>query len=288
MTVTVGAIVLTTDSERRYLSRAMESIARQEPSFDEVVIVWNGVPKHEIDATIEVGHVESPANLGIPGGRNLGVSHIDADVVVFLDDDAAIAGSDLVGKVALRFEAKPQLAVIGFRVEDRITGQALRRWAPRIGSDATTAGEVTRFPGGACAIRRETFDDLTGYRSTFFYGHEESELALRILDSGSSIEYAPDIVVHHPVTQGGSNPTRARLLGRNRVWLARLRLPWPVALLSIGLWLFAGPVRSGSLEAGVAYLKGWLEGLVDSPGPRDPVSWRTVARMTRIGQPPIV
>lgn len=279
--------MLTTGSSSDSMQAALHSLDSQSPPFDEIVVVWNGTPRQPTETSTPVTHVEVADNSGVPGGRNMGVDAADTDVIVFIDDDATIQGTELAGRVRDAFASDPELGVIAFRVEDPETGLVLRRWTPRIGSDADTPGPVTRFPGGAAAIDRPLFMRLEGFEARFFYGHEETELSLRILDAGFGIEYRPDLVVLHPARAGGT-PERTRLLGRNRVWLARLRLPWPVAIASIAIWLVAGPLRSGSLRSALAYLQGWVDGLIHRPGVRDPVSWRTIRDMTRIGQPPIV
>jgi hypothetical protein len=71
------------------------------------------------------------------------------------------------------------------------------------------------------------------------------------------------------------------------VLLARRHLPWPIAVLYLGVWGFASFLRAqpGGL---MPTLRGFAEGFRHPVGTRKPMSWRTVLRMTRLGRPPIV
>ena len=288
MTNSVGAVILTTGNRMEQLDRAIASLDRQERPCEEVVLVWNGAIRRRVESDTRLVHIELDENVGIPEGRNLGVQGSTSDVILFLDDDATIRDVDLTTRLSDMFDADSDLGVVAFRVEDPETGVVLRRWVPRVGSDAQTPGLVARFPGGAAAIRRTAFTEVGGYQGSFFYGHEETELALRVLDAGFKIAYQPELVVLHPALDDRTSPERARFLGRNRVWIARLRLPVPIAVVNILLWFVVGPLKAGSIRSALAYVGGWMRGWTQSPGSRDPVTWRTVIKMARIGQPPII
>ena len=99
--------------------------------------------------------------------------------------------------------------------------------------------------------------------------------------------YAGDLVAHHPVIDPRRHSEYYRLNARNRVWLARRNLPWPVGLPYGDLdgratHPFAGPAGVASLVGGIS--RGWR----DDPGPRRPIRWGTVAEMSRYGRPPVV
>lgn len=250
--------------------------------------MWNGVSPFPLESVAPpITEVELETNVGVPAGRNLGAGRTSSNILLFLDDDATLTPG-VTSAVSALFEADERLGVVALRIRDPETGITERRWVPRLGKEPDRPGKVTRFPGGACAIRAEVFDMLGGFRGDFFFGHEESEFALRVIDAGYQIEYRPELVVLHPAGTARRSSEYTRFLGRNRVWLAKLRLPWPVAIANIIVWLFISSLRSRSFDELGAYWQGWLAGIRQNPGGREPVSWHTVWTMTRLGQPPIL
>ena len=76
---------------------------------------------------------------------------------------------------------------------------------------------------------------------------------------------------------------------RNRVWLARRNLPAPVGAVYLATWFGITSARSvGNVAALKAGLRGWREGLTTPAGRRQPISWRTVLRLTTKGHPPLI
>ncbi len=154
----------------------------------------------------------------------------------------------------------------------------------------TRAGHlpVTTFAGGACAIRRSAFHEAGGLPALFFYGHEETDLAWRLLGLGYRLEYDAAARICHPAVPNARHATWYRLDGRNRVLLARRNLPWPVAGAYLLNWLALTVVRERSASAVRAWLSGFAEGWRLDAGGRRPISARTAWRMTRTGRPPVI
>lgn len=280
-------VVLTTGGRPAELESALASIRRVQPGAT-IVVVANGLRECDLelsDPDIQV--VVSVVNLGVPGGRDVGVSAVDADVVFFLDDDAVVRSRDIASSSIAAFEADERLGAISFRLIDE-GGATARRHVPRVGGrTAATSGLVATFLGGACAIRRQAYDDVGGYWTALHYGHEELELSWRLVDSGWSIRYASDLVVFHPRTLIARHPSGWYLTGRNRVLIARRDLPWLVAVVHVAIWAVVGVVRSGGRSCRKAYMRGLRDGRRQSID-RRPISWRTVWTLTRLGRPPIV
>jgi len=75
---------------------------------------------------------------------------------------------------------------------------------------------------------------------------------------------------------------------RNRVWVARRNLPLPLAPIYIAVWAAITVARIRRLSPLKIWFRGLHEGLTTDCGPRRPMSWRTVLRMSIAGRPPIV
>jgi GT2 family glycosyltransferase len=249
-------------------------------------VVYNGVTATDEGAHDETPSTFSESNAGVPGGRHAGVLSSEAEIVAFLDDDA-VAPPGATERIVEEFEADPRLGALSLRLVDE-DGNTSRRHVPRPGGrDPDRSGPVALFLGGACAMRREAYDDAGGYFTELFYGHEELELSWRLVDRGWKIKYLADVEVFHPKTTIERHADGWELTGRNRVWIARRTLPWPVAIVHVCAWLVLGTIRAPKGESRRRYLAGWRSGWSADIG-RNPIRWRTVWRLTRLGRPPVI
>ncbi|MYS61754.1 MULTISPECIES: glycosyltransferase family 2 protein [Streptomycetaceae] len=288
----LGAVVLTMGDRPAELRALLESVAKQDGEPVATVVVGNGTPLPELPPGTRT--VELAENLGIPGGRNVGVEAFgtggeEVDAVLFLDDDGLLARQDTAELVRAAFAADPGLGIISFRIVDPVSGTTQRRHVPRLrASDPMRSSRVTTFLGGACAVRTAVLRQVGGLPDEFFYAHEETDLAWRALDAGWSIEYRSDLVLEHPATPPSRHAVYHRLVARNRVWLARRNLPAPLVPLYLGTWIALTLARRPAPAALRAWLGGFKEGWATPCGPRRPMKWRTVFRLTRLGRPPII
>lgn len=238
--------------------------------------------------------VELPENLGIPGGRNVGIeafgpSGADVDALLFLDDDGLLPLTDTAELCRQAFEADPKLGIISFRIADPDTGETQRRHVPRLrAADPLRSSRVTTFLGGANAVRTRVIAEVGPLPGDFFYAHEETDLAWRALDAGWLIDYRADMVLNHPTTAPSRHAVYHRMVARNRVWLARRNLPAPLVPVYLGVWLLLTLLRKPSGPALKAWFGGFREGWSKPCGPRRPMKWRTVWRLTRLGRPPVI
>jgi len=254
----------------------------------EAVVVANGVPAStvELPADDRLNVVELVENAGIPGGRNEGSEHTGAELIAFLDDDARFVDASVLARCAQTFRRRPALGAIALRIVDE-EGRTARRHVPRIGArDPGRSGPVTAFLGGAVVARAAAFSTVGGFPAAFVYAMEETDLALRLIDAGWEIHYDGTPAVFHPATDPARHPAAAERTMRNRVWLAHRSLPAPVAALYVADWLAVSIVRDPRQIRRL--LQAALDGWRTRPGPRSPIRWRTVARLTRLGRPPII
>jgi GT2 family glycosyltransferase len=282
-----GVVVLTMGTRPDDLRRGLASLLAQREVRLDIVCVGNGWSPVDLPAGVRA--LALPENVGIPAGRNAGVPLVEGELLFFLDDDAWLPNPGLLAELARRFEAAPDLGLVQPRVVDP-EGAAPARWIPRLRKgDPCRSSNAFSVWEGAVATRRSTFEGAGGWPAPFFYAHEGIELAWRVWDQGAVVRYAGDLVAHHPAI----NPTRHadfyRLNARNRVWLARRNLPLVLMPLYVGTWTAVQLVRSrGDRAALKAWFGGFAEGWRTDPGGRQPLRWRTVLRMARLGRPPVV
>ncbi|WP_406740682.1 glycosyltransferase family 2 protein [Streptomyces atratus] len=288
----LGAVVITMGNRPEELRALLDSVAGQDGDRIEVVVVGNGAPVPDVPAGVRA--VELPENLGIPGGRNVGIeafgpSGADVDALLFLDDDGLLPLADTAELCRQAFEADPELGIISFRIADPDTGVTQRRHVPRLrASDPMRSSRVTTFLGGANAVRTKVFAEAGPLPGQFFYAHEETDLAWRALDAGWMIDYRADMVLNHPTTAPSRHAVYHRMVARNRVWLARRNLPAPLVPVYLGVWLLLTLLRKPSGPALKAWFGGFREGWSTPCGTRRPMKWRTVWRLTRLGRPPVI
>lgn len=280
---TVSVVVLTMGDRPRQVAAALTS-ARQQTLNPEIVLVINGgEPDREIaDVLVEPG-----TNLGIPGGRNAGVEHSTGEVICFLDDDAVLS-QGVLEAAAEAFEQTDGLGAMGLRIIDE-TGETARRHVPGLSKNPLRQRAATSFPGGGCLIRREAFIGVGGLCGPFQYGLEETDLAWRLIDAGWDVVYRSDLEMTHPRTLPTRHTEFFERTARNRVWLAHRSLPLPLAAVYVTLWTLVTVARNFRSPAAIAaHGSGTWQGLRKPLGPRRPISWKTVAKMTLRGRPPIV
>ncbi|MET8298509.1 glycosyltransferase [Streptomyces sp. NPDC005180] len=287
---TVGVVVITMGDRPRELGALLESVAAQEGDPVTVVVLGQGVKLPVLPEG--VAGVELAENLGIPGGRNAGVQWLrengGVDIVVVLDDDGLLPRKDTLRLVHEAFAENPRLGIAGFRIADE-EGVSQRRHVPRLGGkDPLVSGPVTTFLGGGHAIRMKVIDEVGDFPAQFFYAHEETDFAWRVLDAGWDIDYRADMVLQHPRTEASRHAVYYRNTGRNRVWLAKRHLPAPLVPVYLATWAAYTVAQRPPLSDLKAWWAGFFEGIRVPCPPRKPMRWRTVGKMARLGRPPVI
>jgi GT2 family glycosyltransferase len=283
----VSCVILTMGDRPDELQRAVASVLAQQGDPIEIVVVGNGVADVAVPAGVQL--IALPDNVGIPAGRNHGAEATTGELVLYLDDDGWLPAPDAVERLRSEFAADPRLGIVALRIADPVSGTTARRHVPRLrASDPLQSSDVTTFLGGAAVVRRAVLDQCGGLPDQFFYAHEETDLAWRALDAGWRIRYDAEVLMYHPATTPSRHTSYYRLNARNRVWLARRRLPWPLLPVYLAVWTGLTLARTHDLGLFRTWCEGFVEGLRSDAGERAPMSWRTVARMTRLGRPPVI
>jgi GT2 family glycosyltransferase len=209
--------------------------------------------------------------------------------VFFCDDDAWTDDTRLLARIAALFAARPRLGAVQPRIAGP-DGTTLRRWVPRARvGDPGRPGPAFNLAEGVTVLRRRAFDELGGWAPEFFYGHEGIDMTWRLWAAGWEVHYAGDLVASHPITEVTRHAVFYRFNARNRVWSARRNLPAPVLAGYLLAWSVLTTARLVRQPRALrTWWAGFCEGWRTPCGPRRPMSWRTVWRLTRLGQPPVI
>jgi GT2 family glycosyltransferase len=217
------------------------------------------------------------------------VPAVDGEFLLFLDDDAALSESSLLLQIGARFSDAADLGALQPRVLDPDGRRSPRRWVPRlVVADPTVSSDVCAIWEGCVVLRRTVFEKVGGWPAEFWYMHEGIDLAWRVWDIGYRVRYEGSLVALHPAVEAARHPGGQWFDARNRVWLARRNLPFPVAVFYLLDWWLIAALRIRSRSALVEGIRGTWSGARTPCGKRRPIRWRTVGRMTRAGRPPIV
>ncbi|MFY2004205.1 glycosyltransferase family 2 protein [Achromobacter xylosoxidans] len=229
------AIVVLTRNRREELRRTLERLVSL-PRRYAIIVVDNGSEDGSADAIErefpQAQVVRAGVNLGA-AGRNLGVARVTTPYVAFCDDDTWWA-PEALARAADILDRHESLAVLNAQVrvgpEARLDPACAAMARSPLPPLAGVGPELVGFMAGACVMRVDAFRRAGGYWPRFFIGGEEALLALDIRAEGGRIAYAPAVQTHHWPSAQRDAPQRRRLLARNALWTAWLRLPIGLAL----------------------------------------------------------
>jgi GT2 family glycosyltransferase len=234
--------------------------------------------------------IENEENLGI-AGRNIGYRAARGKVILSLDDDIELIDSDTISQVRAAFDANASLGALTLKLLEEHSGSEFvphHWWHPRERSAFQDQEfETDRINEAAVAFDAAAIQKAGYYYEALFWGGEEWDLVLGLLDEGYSIRYLP-IPVMHLAPRGSMNVKadyRQALLVRNRFWIALRRLgPLDAVVVVVPrllLWLVRA-IRYGYLDHYVRGLFDLVRRLPQIYRERRPISAQTKQRMRRI------
>lgn len=235
----------------------LEQLYQSQPLF-KVVIVDNNADgtcrgRFFEDKGYEFLVMRPEKNLGVAGGRNLGLSVVDTEFMVFWDDDAIVTGSFSLRLLVDLFRSDSQLGVVAFRSLNPGTGKIDAAEFPHTNKSLRESEQsfyTFRFIGVGHAMRTDILTKAGTYDVSFFYGMEEFDLAYRILNQDYKILYDPRFSLHHHKHSSGrlrSNEKWMRSYS-NKLKLAFKNLPFRHVCAVASLWFFYSAFKARSLK----------------------------------------
>jgi len=231
------SIIIPTYNRAQSLERTLRSIAQHtyQRTYD-VTVVDDGSPDHTCDM-LEKLKKEMPytlnyhtqKNSGPAVARNLGIASTSGPIIVFLDDDHEVLSGWL--DALCDPLSDPTIGIVNGKNDSVPDGGLAARYVcmrDEREAEKVAADKERYLTSGNAGIRRETLEKTGGfdpnYKAVFkgvAPGGEDTELGMRIRESGLQIVYRPKALTHHFREMKLSKLFKERFnFGRNRIqWL---------------------------------------------------------------------
>lgn len=205
------SVLIATKNRKEPLRKALESVVKQKHKSFEIIVSDDASDALNVKTDVidviktkkEIRYDRSKISRGVARARDHLMTMAKGDILVFLDDDAWFETSDCLQKIDRAFKDNDDTAVIAPKIiftEHGKTGLQI----PFSRFNLAIAPHISHVPGtvsyyvGAChGIRKTAIDTCGGYFGFSKWGEEELDLSYRVIESGLSLHYAPDITVHH-------------------------------------------------------------------------------------------
>lgn len=292
----IAVVIVDYDSER-LSRRCIDSVVALGRADLRFFVVDNGasVDAARLEADFPGLVVLSPGrNLGFAGGCNLGIARAleeDAAYCLLLNPDTR-AETDFIAPLLAAMEADPRIGIASPTIlEDdesrRVTdgGGVVNWWAGspkgvmdrRLNADGPYL-EVPFATGAAMLIRARAICEVGLMDEGYFLYYEDSDYCRAFVGKGWKIAYLPRAEVLHATSSvtGRSSGRYYYYFARNRIRFMRRWGRWyhrivfslfntcvrlPVAVLLFG-------VVRGRPSRAMAYLRGFIDGMLGKSGPR--------------------
>jgi GT2 family glycosyltransferase len=265
------SFVVITANRAEELATCLASLRGQRLAGTEIVVVDNASTDHTqrllADQFPEARVHLSKTNLGVSGGRNVGIELARGEICICIDDDAFFPEEDAAEKVLAYFAADENLACLAMTILNSTTGTEEMKGIPRRDKQMLAEDyEATYFCGAGFAVRREMFLSAGEFWPALVYGSQEIDLGYRFLEAGHRILKSASVrVIHRSTPRARPSGQWVYFNTRDRAWVAVRHLPWRAAISTSILWWINTlwvAVRGGEIRS---FLRGWVDSIRGLP-----------------------
>lgn len=266
MTSVRTSVIVLGYGEEEYLEECLTAITSGLTQHDELILVDNGIARlNERRAGLAPARIVGDGeNRGFAGGCNFGAREATGDRLVFVNSDAIVEDGAVRELVAQLAEPALGIASGCLLLADRpdevnTVGNPIQylgiTWAGSCGEpydEHTDRHQISCATGGFFAIRRDLWDQLSGFDETYFAYHEDTDLSLRTQHLGYRIDYVPTARARHHY-EFSRNPRKMFLLERNRLLMVFTDYPAAVRRRVLPMLIATEP-----LFLVLSIMQGWL------------------------------
>lgn len=204
----------------------------------------------------EFNLIEAHFNGGVSVGRNLGFRAAQGEFIVYLDDDS-VAPMDFVDKTVELFLSYENVGCLAYCVrqmpQNFICNDHSKEW-------------VINYHGAGHAFRSDALREIGFLDEKFFFGGEEIDSALRLLEKGYKTRFTPEVIVDHYARKrsGSEYSQRASSWMASWGWFYIKHFPLPTALLyATRVWMDTSlqALKRGSISTPIIGILKFIIGL---------------------------
>lgn len=288
------SIIIITFQRGQLLQTCLDSTYSQtklEKPFEIIVVDNDGsaTVTPPSDPQIELRVIRSTSNLGVAGGRNLGISESRGKYLIFIDDDATWCSPDSVYRVVEHLRGNPRCGAVAVK-SLRPDGVSIVGEYPhpdkKFIAEVDQPIEVPYYYGVGHGLKREALLIPEAYPVRYFYSMEEIDLSLRIIDGGYVIIYDPNIGVFHSHSSFGRPVVGVSYWKRNMLNKCRVAwrlLPYHYLATIFFIWSIAVIVKTKRLFPMFAVWRDLWQERHQLAQERKPIKSSSIAYLRSIG-----
>lgn len=218
--------------------------------------------------------------------RNLGARLASAPILFPLDDDSVLTSPTTVEETLAEFDNE-WVGAIAIPYVNVCESEQVHTRSP----DRERVYVCPAYLAASCAVRRDLFVKLGGYREQLFYMCEERDFCIRLLDRGYVVRLGTASPISHYTSPVRNAWLQRMLQRRNDICHAFWDVPFPHVLYHLPGTIISGllfGLRNRCLDA-------TLSGYVRAPGvclrswrERHPVKARTYLLMRKLNRERVV
>ncbi len=271
----VSIIVTTFNRSKNDVLECLDSIRSLSYSNLELILVDNSTNTPSLYSSLDYPNMKlvdftGEENLGVPGGRNVGIRNSSGDFLFFVDDDAVLDKNCVIEllKVARSDDSIGILGPLTYKYDN-----PSEVWFYQNVRNSQNVVDVPIVVGAALMIRRSALRKIGPFYSFYFLYHEELDLCYRVKEAGYRTVCVNKAICWHKVLANDSNKLlnsvrsfywhrnlfvfagknisstigAAKFLFKNLVYYGNRNFPFLILLMMI---------QSGNMDALMSYFKG--------------------------------
>ena len=226
----------------------LADLASQIISADEIVVVDNGSNDGAPDLVAKnfpgIRLIRLPKNMGLSFGRNVGITAVKSDIIVFLDNDLRILDPTFLKRLLQSIHHHSDCGIISFACIQGLWSKPPANFPnlynlTELKTIASRGKIPTRgrafyhwfFYGGACVIRKNVFIEVGLFDTFFSYGGEEWDFAYRCHAANIRLFYDEKLWVIHTRSPKMRSKATPRLILQNMIIAQARYMPLPDLIL---------------------------------------------------------
>lgn len=196
--------------------RCLASVAPIVGADCEVILVDNGsadgTSAEVAERFPQIKIIVSERNLGVAGGRNLGLRHCSGDYLMILDNDT-VARPSMILRMAEFLEMNPEVGILApmlvspegevQRSYKEFPGILLKlrnllfQRSDSVGVNEVKSSEPFYVIGAAQMFPRTVYERVGPFDENIFYGPEDADFCMAVRRSGLKVVYNPEFRIIH-------------------------------------------------------------------------------------------